>query len=323
MTCPLIQEHQNCMKYGRPDLEFLKWRWKPESCELPRFDPPLFLELVKGKSLAFVGDSLARNQMQSLMCLLARVEHPKDISNTTDEDFKRMFYASYNFTISIFWAPFLIKAREADSDGRKHTGVWNLYLDEVDDSWASHIEEFDYVIISAGNWFTRPALLYENGQLIGCHYCLVNNLTDLTLYYSHRKAFRTALQALNKLPSFKGVAIMRTVSPNHFENGAWDKGGNCVRTRPFRSGETRLEGTELKFYEAQVEEFREAEREGRRRGVEFRLLDATRAMLLRPDGHPSRYGHWAQENVTLYNDCVHWCLPGPVDTWNDFLFHML
>lgn len=30
-TCWAIHEHQNCMKYGRPDLGFLKWRWKPKS----------------------------------------------------------------------------------------------------------------------------------------------------------------------------------------------------------------------------------------------------------------------------------------------------
>ncbi|KAF5175675.1 trichome birefringence-like [Thalictrum thalictroides] len=72
-TCWAIHEHQNCMKYGRPDTDFMKWRWKPNDCELPIFDPSQFLELVRGKSLAFVGDSVARNQMQSLICLLSRV----------------------------------------------------------------------------------------------------------------------------------------------------------------------------------------------------------------------------------------------------------
>jgi hypothetical protein len=72
-TCPEIFDQQNCMKFGRPDTEFLKWRWKPDECELPLFDAVQFLELVKGKSMAFVGDSLGRNHMQSLMCLLARV----------------------------------------------------------------------------------------------------------------------------------------------------------------------------------------------------------------------------------------------------------
>lgn len=72
-TCWAIHEHQNCMKYGRPDSEFMKWRWKPDSCELPIFNPYQFLEIVRGKSLAFVGDSVGRNQMQSLMCMLSRV----------------------------------------------------------------------------------------------------------------------------------------------------------------------------------------------------------------------------------------------------------
>jgi hypothetical protein len=74
LTCPLIQEHQNCMKYGRPDTGFLRWRWRPAGCELPRFDAAAFLDAVRDTSMAFVGDSLARNHMQSLMCLLSKVE---------------------------------------------------------------------------------------------------------------------------------------------------------------------------------------------------------------------------------------------------------
>ena len=75
-SCPLIQEHQNCLKYGRPDLGFLRWRWRPAACELPRFDAAAFLDVVRGRSLAFVGDSLARNHMQSLLCLLCKVLPP-------------------------------------------------------------------------------------------------------------------------------------------------------------------------------------------------------------------------------------------------------
>lgn len=78
-TCWAIQGHQNCMKFGRPNMEFLKWRWKPDGCELPLFDPVAFLEIVRGKSIAFVGDSLARNQMQSLICLLSKVSYLQTI----------------------------------------------------------------------------------------------------------------------------------------------------------------------------------------------------------------------------------------------------
>lgn len=72
-TCGLIIDQQNCIKNGRPDSEFMKWRWKPKDCDLPLFDATHFLEIVRGKSMAFVGDSVGRNQMQSLLCLLAHV----------------------------------------------------------------------------------------------------------------------------------------------------------------------------------------------------------------------------------------------------------
>jgi len=79
-TCNLMIDQQNCMKFGRPDTEFLKWRWKPDECELPLFDALQFLELVRGKSIAFVGDSVGRNQMQSLLCLLASVSTAQSFS---------------------------------------------------------------------------------------------------------------------------------------------------------------------------------------------------------------------------------------------------
>ncbi|KAL6961052.1 hypothetical protein U1Q18_038815 [Sarracenia purpurea var. burkii] len=69
-----VDDRQNCLEFGRSDTEFLRWRWKPDRCELPRFDAERFLELVRGKTMAFIGDSVGRNQLESLMCLLARVK---------------------------------------------------------------------------------------------------------------------------------------------------------------------------------------------------------------------------------------------------------
>lgn len=66
----------------------------------------------------------------------------------------------------------------------------------------------------------------------------------------------------------------------------------------------------------QVEELERAKKtvgEGRRFGV----LDVTRAMMMRPDGHPGEF--WGNKWMQGYNDCVHWCMPGPVDMWSEFL----
>ncbi|KAG8056010.1 hypothetical protein GUJ93_ZPchr0001g29664 [Zizania palustris] len=320
-TCSYIQEHQNCMMYGRPDLEFLKWRWKPAGCELPRFEPEKFLRLVGNKTLAFVGDSLARNHMQSLLCLLSKVATPKDVSVTEKTDpNKILYYEGYNFTIYIFWSPFLVRSEES----AESPGLFKLYLDEPDCKWFTRVARLDYVIFSGANWFTRPSMFYENGRLVGGSYVALNITSDLTLRHSHRMAFRTALRAINDI-RFRGKAIVRTLSPmSHFEGGAWDKGGDCRRMRPYRDNETSpMGGLDLDFYTAQVEEFREAQKEAAANGVNMVLMDPTGAMLLRPDGHPSRYGHWPDEKRVLYNDCIHWCLPGPVDAWNDMLLQML
>ncbi|KAL3526673.1 hypothetical protein ACH5RR_011329 [Cinchona calisaya] len=318
-TCWAVQEHQNCMKFGRPDTGFLKWRWKPDGCELPLFDPEQFLEFVRGKSIAFVGDSVARNHMQSLICLLSKVIYPEDLSKTNDQN-QRWVYKDYNFNISMFWAPYLVRTEKTDPNDV--TKPFNLYLDEFDQDWTTNIETYDYVIISAGHWFFRPTMFYVDRRLAGCLYCPQDNVTHLTSYFSYRRAFRTAFRAINSLENFKGVTFLRTFAPSHFEGGLWDKGGDCVRTRPFKKNEKVLDDYNLQMYTIQLEELKIAKKDARRKGLRFRLFDATQSMLLRPDGHPSKYGHWPTQNVSLANDCVHWCLPGPIDTWNDFLFEL-
>ncbi|XP_027358951.1 protein trichome birefringence-like 19 [Abrus precatorius] len=327
-TCHFITDTQNCIMFGRPDREYLHWRWKPDECELPLFNATQFLKLVSGKKMAFVGDSVARNQMQSLLCLLNhQVSQPEDISPTNTSDsinFKRYFYADYNFTLGALWSPFLVRFSDADHNGnRSYDSIMKLYLDEVDEAWSSQVEHFDIVIISAGQWFFRPLLLYEKGQLVGCNKCGTENVKDLGHYYGYRMAFKTAFRSLLNLRRYKGVTFLRTFSPSHFENGDWNKGGNCVRTKPFTKEQIKLEFWYVReIHKTQVEEYREAQREARKRGLNFFMMNTTEIMLLRPDGHPNNYGHSKNKNVTI-NDCVHWCLPGPIDTWNEFLLYML
>ena len=72
-SCVTIPDSKNCFGHGRRDMDFLNWKWKPENCELPSFDAKRFLEMSRGKKMAFVGDSVARNHIESLLCLLSQV----------------------------------------------------------------------------------------------------------------------------------------------------------------------------------------------------------------------------------------------------------
>ncbi|XP_021888007.1 protein trichome birefringence-like 19 [Carica papaya] len=322
-TCHEIFEKQNCIKFGRHDTDFLKWRWKPHRCELPLFDARQFLELLRGKSMAFVGDSVGRNQMQSLLCLLSTVENPIYIDTIDSRHTSRVF-RNYSFTVSAFWSPYLVESIETDDypNNKTKTRLMILHLDKPSSSWRTQIQKFDYVIISATRWFFGPEVYYENDKIIGCHDCQKPNVKDLTMFYGYRKAFETTFKTLLKLENYRGVTVLRTLSPAHFEHGEWNNGGYCNRTSPVLISEMKLEWPDAELYLIQREEFKVAKREGEERGLKFRLLDITDAMVVRPDGHPNHYGHSPEEKVTIA-DCVHWCLPGPIDSWNQFLLHVV
>ncbi|XP_039158493.1 protein trichome birefringence-like 20 [Eucalyptus grandis] len=255
------------------------------------------------------------------------VDQPEDISlrYTTGYNFKRWHLPKHNLTLATFWAPFLVRTTDARG-GQTLDGILTLHLDEPHPSWSAEIGAFDYVIVLAGQWFFRPLVYYRSGQLLGCSACGQDNVTEVSRFQAYRAALRTTLRAITGRNGRKGggggTTFLRTFLLAHFEHGDWTDGESCPRTRPFGSDEKKLEGYGLEFYVAQVEEFLEAERQARADGSKIRLLDTTRAMLLRPDGHPNRQCNWPKSKVGRA-DCVHRCLPGPINTWNELLFYVM
>lgn len=37
-SCPYVDEAYTCQGNGRPDSKYMKWRWKPDGCDLPRYE---------------------------------------------------------------------------------------------------------------------------------------------------------------------------------------------------------------------------------------------------------------------------------------------
>lgn len=246
-------------------------------------------------------------------------ETPINIYKDAEDLFRAWYFPLHKFTLMAFWTEFLVVREERVING---SWVFDIQLDKIDHKWADKLPGVDYAIISDAHWFFRKNYLYEGGNLIGCVFCNEANLTDLGLGYALRKVFRTAFEYINGCKECRGlVTLLRTFSPAHFENGTWNNGGSCSRTSPFGEEKLNLGETEWDLRSIQVEEIERARKEGERRGKRFGTIDVTRAMLMRPDGHPGL--HWNNKWMTGYNDCVHWCLPGPIDAWNDMLMAVL
>eukprot|EP00271_Cylindrocystis_brebissonii_P012057 TRINITY_DN30125_c0_g1_i1.p1 TRINITY_DN30125_c0_g1~~TRINITY_DN30125_c0_g1_i1.p1 ORF type:complete len:552 (+),score=32.14 TRINITY_DN30125_c0_g1_i1:106-1761(+) len=69
-ACSFREEAYACQENGRPDNEFEHYRWQPHGCVLPSLNVTHFLERLRGKRMIFVGDSLARQSFQSLLCII-------------------------------------------------------------------------------------------------------------------------------------------------------------------------------------------------------------------------------------------------------------
>ncbi|CAN6233518.1 unnamed protein product [Urochloa humidicola] len=335
-TCAFIEGYQNCMKHGRPSLEFLRWRWRPDGVAgcggkpLPRFDAARFFDLLRGKSILFVGDSLASSHVHSLVCTLSQVENPA--RSPPSGGFERWRFLAHGLTVAFFWTLFQVRwcltrgppqAVGPDRQGEVFAEPSDIHLDEPDTRWLpAAAREHGVVVISASHWFARPAVHYRRrgGESNG------TAAERLTTEQAQRAAFRTVLRGLAGMEGGRGRRCCERWRRRTTRTAGGSTGGECTATEPADREDPvpEMAGTEREFYRTQVEEFTAAAEEAARgSGVRMRLMDVTGMMLRRPDGHPDRHGHGPGEHEGFDIDCLHWCLPGPIDVWNELLLQIL
>ncbi|KAL0343966.1 UNVERIFIED_CONTAM: protein ALTERED XYLOGLUCAN 4-like [Sesamum angustifolium] len=253
--------------------------------------------------------------------LALQVETPKAVEKDAEDRFTTWEFPKQNFTLMATWSQFLVAATERVINGSSNGG-FDLLLDTVDSKWSEKLPSVDYVIFSDAHWFFRQNYLYEGGNLIGCVYCQGPNVTDLGPGLAIRKAFRAAFKAINDCKNCrKIVSFLRTYSPSHFENGTWNAGGGCNRTVPIGRDEVQKGGPDWDYRKIQIEEVETARNAGEESGNKFEILDVTEMMSMRMDGHPGLY--WGNQWMKGYSDCIHWCLPGPIDVWNELLLELI
>lgn len=243
-----------------------------------------------------------------------QAETPIDTYKDPKDKHRTWYFPAHDFTLMVIWTEFLVESDEIIANGTP-SNTFNINLDRMNPMWAHKLPELNYAVINHGNWFTRRTFIHKQGKLIGCVHCYKEKIPSISVTSAIRMVFRAAFDHINGCKQCDGLlTVMRTYSMSHFEHGSWLSGGYCNRTRPLSEGELRADHEAWEFRRIQMEEMWRAKGEGRR----IELMDVTFAMMMRADAHPGR--HWVAKDTS---DCLHWCLPGPVDMWNELLLEIL
>ncbi|CBI37559.3 unnamed protein product, partial [Vitis vinifera] len=216
--CPFVEQGFNCLGNGRMDRDYLKWRWKPRNCDIPRFNVQNVLERLRGKRVVFVGDSMSRTQWESLICfLMTGVEDKKGVYEVNGNNITKRIrflgvrFSSFNFTVEFFRSVFLVQHGWGPKNVPKRVRS-TLKLDKLDNISREWINS-DVLIFNTGQWWV-PGKLFETG-------CYFQVGGSLRLGMSIPAAFRIALDTWaswieTTIDTRRTQVFFRTFEPSHW-----------------------------------------------------------------------------------------------------------
>ncbi|XP_057495403.1 protein trichome birefringence-like 13 [Actinidia eriantha] len=323
-TCKEIYKGWNCIGSNKSNaMDIVKWRWKPNHCDLPQFDPLRFLQRYRDTNIGFIGDSLNRNMFVSLFCTLKRVSDEVRKWRPFGAD-RGFTFLQYNLTIAYHRTNLL--ARYGRWSASTNGGVleslgykegYRVDVDIPEGTWAEALSFHDVLIFNTGHWWWAPSkfdpvkspmLFFEKGLPVMPP---VPPAVGLDMVLKHMISFAEG----RIRPS--AIIFFRTQSPRHFEGGDWDQGGSCQRLHPLLPREVeKLFAVENNGTNVEARLVNQHLYNALNRSF-LNVLDITRMTEFRADAHPSTSGG------KKHDDCMHWCLPGITDTWNDlFIAHL-
>ena len=292
----------------------------PPLCFWIVFETSVVLSRMQDKTFALVGDSLGRQQFQSLMCMVTGGKDSPEVENVgwkyglvkargaIRPDGWAYLFPRTNTTILFYWSASLCLLEPLNTTDPATN--YAMHLDRPVAFLQHYLHTFDVLVLNTGHHWNRGKFLANRWVMyVGGKpnkdkkLSMIMNARNFTVY-SIAKWLDSQLPQHPRLKAF-----FRTLSPRHFFNGDWNTGGSCNNSIPLAGGDT-----------VSQDESRDPVVAGAVKGTRVKLLDITALSQLRDEGHMSQYSIKATVGV---QDCLHWCLPGIPDTWNDLLFAQL